>query len=76
MISKIENVDEIYLYRVDLEKRERCGVHERLTEPRVTMESLLAKPRSFSYIPAFLDFHGSKCWFAHSLVNALITCHD
>ena len=36
--SKIEKVDEIYLYRVDLEKRERCDVlaHERLTEPRVT----------------------------------------
>ena len=29
--------------------------HERLTEPRVTMESLLVKLRSFSNLPAFLD---------------------
>ena len=42
-------------YRYDLEKQEGCGVvaHERLTEPRVTMEWLLAKPRSFSNLPVF-----------------------
>ena len=47
-------------YREDLEKREVFGVvaHERLTEPRVTMEWQLAKPRSFSNLPAFLDLHG------------------
>ena len=33
--------------------------HERPTEPRVTMELLLAKPRSFSTIPVFLDLNGS-----------------
>ena len=29
-----------FIYRYDLEKQEECGVvaHERLTEPRVTME--------------------------------------
>ena len=32
----------------------------RLTEPRVTMEWLLAKPRSFSNLPAFLDLHGRR----------------
>ena len=31
---------------------------ERLTEPRVTMKRLLAKPRSFSNLPAFLDLNG------------------
>ena len=31
--------------------------HERLTEPRVTMEWLLAKPRSYSNLPAFLDLN-------------------
>ena len=31
---------------------------ERLTEPRVTIERLLAKARSFSNIPAFSDFDG------------------
>ena len=34
--------------------------HERLTEPRVTMDRLLAKPMSFSNVPAFLDLDGSK----------------
>ena len=29
--------------------------HERLTEPRVTMDKLLAYPMSFSNLPAFLD---------------------
>ena len=33
--------------------------HERLTEPRFTMESLLAKPRSFWNLPAVLDL---KFW--------------
>ena len=31
---------------------------ERLTEPRVTIERFLAKPRSFSNLPAFLDLNG------------------
>ena len=34
--------------------------NERLTEPRVAMEWLLAKPRSFSNLPAFLDLNGTK----------------
>ena len=34
--------------------------HKRLTEPGVTMEWLLAVPRSFSSHPAFLDLKGSK----------------
>ena len=48
-------------YRYDSEKQEGCGVvaHERLTEPRVTMEWLLAKPRSFWNLPAFSDLNGS-----------------
>ena len=33
--------------------------HERLTEPRVTKECLLAKPRSFLNIHAFLYLNGS-----------------
>ena len=33
--------------------------HERLTEPRVTIESLLAKPRSVSDLPAFLGLKGT-----------------
>ena len=50
-----------FFYREDLEKQEGCGVvaHERLTEPSVTMEWLLAKPRSISNLPAFLDLNGS-----------------
>ena len=41
----------LFFYRLDLENQERCGqlTHERLTEPRVTMEWLLAKPNSSSY---------------------------
>ena len=31
--------------------------HERLAEPLVTMKWLLAKPRSFSNLPAFLDLY-------------------
>ena len=44
-----------------MEKQEGCGVvaHERLTEPRVTMVRLLAKPRNVSYLPAFLDINGT-----------------
>ena len=50
------------MYRQDLEKQEGCGrvAHERRTEPRVTIESLSAIPRSFSNLPAFLDLSGSK----------------
>ena len=33
--------------------------HERLTEPRVTTSELLAKPKSFSNLPAFSDLYGS-----------------
>ena len=33
---------------------------ERLAEPRVTMERLLAKPRSLLNPPAFLDLYCSK----------------
>ena len=33
--------------------------HERRTEPRVTIEWLLAKPRSFSNLRAFLDLNGT-----------------
>ena len=42
-----------WIYREDLEKQEECGVvaHERLTEPRVTMEWLLAKRNSLSNLP-------------------------
>ena len=42
-------------YHKDLEKQEGCNVvaHERLTEPLVTIEWLLAKPRSFPNILAF-----------------------
>ena len=32
--------------------------HERLTEPRVTMKWLLAKPRSLFNLPVFLDLNG------------------
>ena len=44
-----------FYYRWDLQKQEGCGVvaHERLTEPRVKIKWLLAKPRSFSSLPAF-----------------------
>ena len=33
--------------------------HETLTEPRVTIEWLFAKPRSFSNLPAFFNLNGS-----------------
>ena len=47
------------MYRWDLEKQEGCGVvpHERPTEPRVTIEWLLAKRNSLSDLPAFLGPH-------------------
>ena len=32
--------------------------HERLTEPRVTLEGLLARPRSISNLPVFKDPNG------------------
>ena len=53
-------------YRYDSEKREGCGVvaHERLTEPRVTMDWLLAIPRSFSNLTAFFDLNGRKMWLS------------
>ena len=51
--------------------------HERLTEPRITMEGLLAKPRSFSNFPAFLDLDGRikqnirerRNWFNRCMQN-------
>ena len=48
----------IYLYTGS--KRLRVVAHERLTGPRVTMEWLLAKPRSFSNLTAFLDLMVKK----------------
>ena len=36
--------------------------HERLIAQRVTMERLLAKPSSFSNLPAFLDLNGRLCY--------------
>ena len=44
----------------DKESGKDCGkvTHERLTEPRVTMEWLLAEPRSFSNLPVFLNLNG------------------
>ena len=51
-----------FSYLEDLEKQEECGVvvPERLSEQHVTTELLLAKPRSFSNLPAFLDLDDSK----------------
>ena len=48
------------MYHYDLEKQEKCGevAHERLTEPRVTIMWLLAKPSIFSDLPAFLGTYG------------------
>ena len=48
--------------RQDLAKQEGCGMvaHERLTEPRVTIEWLLPKRNSLSDLPAFLDVNGIK----------------
>ena len=45
-------------YREDLEKQGGCGVvaHERLTEPRVTIEWLLAKQNSLADLPTFRSF--------------------
>ena len=56
MYSKYQvQVDGLTVYRQDLEKQEGADVvaQERLTEPIVTMESLLAKPRSFLNSPLF-----------------------
>ena len=49
-----------FIYHCDSEKQEGRGVvaHAKLTEPRFTLEWLLAKPRSFSKLPAFLDLNG------------------
>ena len=47
-------------YRWDLENQEGCGVvaHERLTEPRVAIEWVLATRNSLSDLPAFLGPNG------------------
>ena len=42
---------------------------ERHTEPRLTIERLLAKPRSFSNLPAFLDLYGT---ITYSLIRVRI----
>ena len=49
---------EVYLY-LFLPPDFSVVAHERLLEPRVTMEWLLAKPRSFSNLPTFLDLNGA-----------------
>ena len=43
---------------------------ERLTEPRVTMELLLAIPRSFSNLPTFLDLDGRYIFNINSKLRA------
>ena len=60
-------------YRWDLEKQWECGVvaRERLSELRVTMEWLLAKPRSISNLPAFLDLNGNNFFFQN--IKLMIT---
>ena len=40
--------------------RKSVVAYERLTKPRFTMARLLAKARSFSNLPAFLDLNGRK----------------
>ena len=42
--------------------QEGCAgvAHSRLTEPLVAIDGLLAKTRSFSNLPAFLDLNGIK----------------
>ena len=56
-----------------------CGLvaHERLTEQRVTIEWLLAKPKSFSNTPAFLDFRGStfEAFLCLSVKEKFIATH-
>ena len=42
--------------------------HERLTEPRVTMDEHLAKPRSFSNLTAFLDLKGIQIIMTDDLI--------
>ena len=50
---------------------------ERLTEPRVTMKWLVAKPRSFTNFPAFLDLNGTvsnltrRAVFSMNILNYL-----
>ena len=48
-------------YRYDSEKQAGYGVvaHERLTEPCVTLEWLLAKRNSLPDLPAFLGPYGT-----------------
>ena len=63
------------IYRWDSEKQEKRGVvaHERLTEPRVTMEWLCANRNSLSDLPAFLGLYGIKTSSKHLfLSNVLI----
>ena len=47
-------------HHFDLEKQEGCGsvARERVTEPCITIEWLLTKPRTFWNLRAFLDFYG------------------
>ena len=55
-------------YHWYLEKKEGCGLvaHERLTEPRVTMDWLLPKPNSLSDLPAFPGSYGKSKEFSNS----------
>ena len=76
-----DQMRDLNYYRWDLENQEGCGVvaHERLTEPRVTMEWLLAKPNSLSNIPAFLDPNGilnPEFFLADFLSQRLTKCTD
>ena len=54
------------LHVIIVRTQEGCSVvaHERLTELRVTGEWLLAKPRSFPNLPAFLDLDDTLMWSA------------
>ena len=45
------------------------AAHEKLIEPRVTMDLLPAKPRSLSNLPAFLDYNGSQKFYFQSLLT-------
>ena len=40
--------------------------HEILTEPHLTVALLLAKPRSFSNLPVFLDLNSRKIYILHT----------
>ena len=61
------------IYREDLKKQEGCGVvaHERHTEPRVTIEWLITKSRSFSNLPASSDLNGRN--FTKLILTSLVT---